>query len=126
MFLTNQLFPHPWEEPQQQTPIVKDRHYYSINENLWNNPVRVTPKLKQYYHQKQKQYNDTHDSDAEILRLQEEDRKHFLQEKHQTLKQDAQERLGNRKIERKLLQVNSKQKTESKDDKEFFYRHNGH
>ncbi len=48
MFLTGQLYPHPWEEPKKQKKIPKvtdcanltteqDHNYYSAkNDNLWN------------------------------------------------------------------------------------------
>ena len=42
MFLTGQLFPRPWDEPEEEGEIKKkDANYYNSSgtiQNSWNNP----------------------------------------------------------------------------------------
>jgi hypothetical protein len=52
MFLTGQLFPRPWDEPEEEV-IKKDSKFYNSSntiKNSWNNPARASKKVKAFYH----------------------------------------------------------------------------
>lgn len=52
MFLTGQLFPRPWDEPEEEV-IKKDSKFYNSSntiKNNWNNPARASKKVKAFYH----------------------------------------------------------------------------
>ena len=89
MFLTGQLFPRPWDEPEEQLVIKKDTQidhnsgntnvksfYDSSNTvtNLWNNPTRACKKVKAFYHDKEKAFKENTYSDQEITRMDNEEK----------------------------------------------------
>jgi hypothetical protein len=57
MFLTGQLFPRPWDEPEGEIIIKKDRKFYDSSntiKSIWDNPARASKKIKAFYHGEKK------------------------------------------------------------------------
>lgn len=61
MFLTGQLFPMPWDEPEEgENRFKKDSNYYNASGtilNSWNNPNRVCKKISKYHHETEQRKN---------------------------------------------------------------------
>lgn len=114
MFLTGQLFPRPWDEPESKDDgiVKKDSNYYNSSgtiKNQWNNPYRASKKTIAFYHEKEKLFRDTTYKDDEILRMDEEEKEHLRKLVLQRMRFQSQERTENRKLEREALMFKSRQ-----------------
>ena len=84
MFLTGQLFPRPWDEPEEEVQVKRDtcvdsqtnkigaKSFYDSSNtvvNMWNNPSRACKKVKAFYHDKEKAFKDNTYTDQEIMRM---------------------------------------------------------
>lgn len=77
MFLTGQLFPRPWEEPEEQVSFKKNGQYYNSSgtiQNAWNNPHRSCKKIATFYHEKEKEFNENTYKDEELLKMDDDER----------------------------------------------------
>ena len=90
----------------------KDRQYYSIINNLyneWNNPCKVPKKVYPYYHLKKEIYKETQPSDTEKLLYTERQTEKQRRELHMIGKAIEHERLKERMAYRKALEATSSQ-----------------
>ena len=113
MFLTGQLFPMPWDEPEDAEPrLKKDSSYYDSSGtvlNSWNNPNKTCKKIYKFYHEKEKVFKDTTYKDDEILKMDEDEKQELRKTVLQRMRYQSLERINNRKLEREVLQYKSKQ-----------------
>lgn len=55
MYLTGQLYPRPWEVPDEPPQIKKNIEFYgrlsknNATQNLWDNKYRTAPKYSKFY-----------------------------------------------------------------------------
>ena len=106
MFLTGQLFPRPWDEPEPEPVIKKDGNFYNssgVIQNSWNNPYRAWKKVTNYYHDKEKVFRDTTYRDDEILKMDDDEKEQLRKIVLKRMRYQSQERMENRKLEREAL-----------------------
>ena len=114
MYVNNQLFKYPWEEPfvKNQLKVIFDQnfHFYKTSLNLWSNPYRVPDKFQKYFHSVNEKYQKANPSDEEKLRMQSEENQQNTNSLLFNEKINEYNKYQNRKIERQLLMLNCKQK----------------
>lgn len=112
MFLTGQLFPRPWDEPENPDLFVKDQQFYNSSGtilNNWDNPHRSCKKIRTFYHNKEKSFKETTYKDDEIIKMDDDEKEQLRKLVLQRMRYQSQERTENRKLERQALQYKSRQ-----------------
>jgi hypothetical protein len=85
MFLTGQLFPRPWDEPEEPSVQKKNTEFYNSSGtilNLWNNPARACNKVKTFYHNKEKKFKETTYRDDDLLKMDEDEKEQLRRVSH--------------------------------------------
>lgn len=106
MFLTGQLFPRPWDEPEPDQVVKKDGNFYNssgVIQNNWNNPYRACKKVTNFFHDKEKLFRDTTYRDDEILKMDDDEKEQLRKIVLKRMRYQSQERMENRKLEREAL-----------------------
>lgn len=114
MYLTGQLYPRPWQEPDSAPPQTKNSDFYgkvttaNAKSNLWDNKHRTSRKIYNFYHNSKSQKDEEFfqkDLDGKNRRQ----NKQLSQQFYMHNRTKSHERLYSRKIERKMLTFKSNQ-----------------
>ncbi|CAG9321141.1 unnamed protein product [Blepharisma stoltei] len=114
--IINNKFVTPKEFPNIPS-IRKDYRYFHVMDNLWNHKYFSSPKISQFYHKIQEEFNSGPYSPERMAKLQAELESFERSQKTVEQKLQSRQRLMKRKAERELIQIHSKQKSE---DPELF------
>ena len=104
MFLTGQLFPKPWDEPERKVTNVKKHGYSTVNDGTFK--MIAKPDTTEI------------DQDNQIMQMDEREQEQLRRTVLQRMRYQSFERINNRKLEREVLQFKSKQALNSIDTNE--------